>query len=714
MKNSKIIILILIAATLFQSCVKPEFIDLPESSIKSVNDLIIPASFDWKTTKTLNVAIILPDDGDIKPLTITNSAGTTRYFRGYPDDGSRILNTKITIPSYIEELKISYDSANETISNLESKSSLSYDFNTANKSTRKNAVSAVGLGLIANFTLYTAKGAVANTGQSDITGDIGTNDGAITNYGGATGGTTIHTGDVHNANNITRDAISDLNNLVTTLTNTTEPARAHAATFGNETLIPGVYQINSAGTMTTETTLTLDGQGDPGAVFIFKFVGAFTTGAGATVALINGASPENIFWLAGGAIPMAANTTMIGNVISNPGAVSMAAGGKLNGRMLSTKGAVNTDQMTAFIPEQNQIKITSKCDDVNPNVIFTITNTGSDMVSEQVYTLFKNNNQVISDTYQLDAGVTLEVTSAAITDEVFKLIITIPNGGNLEETIQGCGDFPSEQYRGSLAYEDLYPGKGDSDFNDLVLNYDFKISKNNQEVVQSITATFVIRAFGASTHNGFGFTLPTVDPNDIVSVSGCDVTNNNVFNIAGNGLENNQNKATIIVFDDVYKIMPPTGGGTGANTQTSYGYTEPITMVVEINFDDINNPMTFSELNIGTFNPFMIVGTTVDGAPGARGREIHLPHYEPSDLFDNSYFQSVSDDSSPNEGRYFVTANNLPWAINVTEEFHWVIEFEDITKAYNMFGDWAQNNGTIFPDWYKNNTGFRNNSLIYN
>jgi hypothetical protein len=35
-----------------------------------------------------------------------------------------------------------------------------------------------------------------------------------------------------------------------------------------------------------------------------------------------------------------------------------------------------------------------------------------------------------------------------------------------------------------------------------------------------------------------------------------------------------------------------------------------------------------------------------------------------------------SDRSSPTNGRYFVTANNLPFAIDVAETFDWVVEYQ--------------------------------------
>jgi hypothetical protein len=66
--------------------------------------------------------------------------------------------------------------------------------------------------------------------------------------------------------------------------------------------------------------------------------------------LINGASSENVFWLATGAVAMAASTSISGNIIANPGAVSMGAGGELNGRMLTLVGTVSLLDCSTLIP----------------------------------------------------------------------------------------------------------------------------------------------------------------------------------------------------------------------------------------------------------------------------------------------------------------------------------------------------------------------------
>ncbi len=72
--------------------------------------------------------------------------------------------------------------------------------------------------------------------------------------------------------------------------------------------------------------------------------------------------------------------------------------------------------------------------------------------------------------------------------------------------------FPASGF-GTLAFEDLWPGKGDYDFNDLVIDYQFLITTNTSNYVESVQGTFIIRAIGASFENGFGFQLsPVINP----------------------------------------------------------------------------------------------------------------------------------------------------------------------------------------------------------
>lgn len=123
----------------------------------------------------------------------------------------------------------------------------------------------------------------------------------------------------------------------------------HTITFGSgETLLPGVY--STAAALSIAGVLTLDGGGDPNALFIFKSIAAINTGAGTSVVLINGASACNIFWIAEGAAAMGAGTIMKGTLLAHGGAVAMGAEGSLEGHMFSTGGAIAFGPGTAIIP----------------------------------------------------------------------------------------------------------------------------------------------------------------------------------------------------------------------------------------------------------------------------------------------------------------------------------------------------------------------------
>ncbi len=256
---------------------------------------------------------------------------------------------------------------------------------------------------------------------------------------------------------------------------------------------------------------------------------------------------------------------------------------------------------------------------------------------------------------------------------------------------------------GTLAFEDLWPGKGDYDFNDLVLDYQFEITTNTGNMVQHVKGTFVIKAFGASFENGFGFQLSSaINPTD-VTVTGSRLTEN-IITLSGNGTEAGQTIPTIIVYDNAFAQMPHPGMGIGVNTEEDAPYVDPVTIVIDMEFTP--NTYSYNDLDIANFNPFIFVNKD-------RSVEVHLPDYPPTALADQALFGTYEDDSDPATGRYYKTVNNLPWAINIYESFDYPIEKQEIVWAYLKFATWATSGGTTFEDWYKDLTGYRNDALIY-
>ena len=197
------------------------------------------------------------------------------------------------------------------------------------------------LGTAASFALFSGVGAVGNTGVSQITGNVGTNVGAITGFGNVNGA-------MHTADAATAQAAIDLQTAWFYLSTLTPTSAIGPVLGSGQTLFAGVYTIAAAGSVVGP--LNLDAQGNPNAVFVITTGGALTTAAGATVNLINGAMACNVFWVAEGAISMAASTTMRGTLIAHNGAIDMGAGGTLEGRELSTAGAVSVYGTLAYTP----------------------------------------------------------------------------------------------------------------------------------------------------------------------------------------------------------------------------------------------------------------------------------------------------------------------------------------------------------------------------
>ncbi len=204
-----------------------------------------------------------------------------------------------------------------------------------------NFAQAPELGTAAEFVLFSTDGAVSNSGISQLTGNVGTNNGSSTAFGNVNG--VMHDGDTVSVK-CAADLLIAYNQL-----NSAVPAFFPAPLLGNgDTLIAGVYSISEATTLNLD--LTLDAEGDPDAVFIFQIDGPLSTNADSKIKLINGALACNVFWKVEGLVSMASGTFMRGTIVANNAAIEMNTGDTLEGRALSTTGAVTVDGVLAYTP----------------------------------------------------------------------------------------------------------------------------------------------------------------------------------------------------------------------------------------------------------------------------------------------------------------------------------------------------------------------------
>jgi hypothetical protein len=105
---------------------------------------------------------------------------------------------------------------------------------------------------------------------------------------------------------------------------------------GGRILVPGVYCQTSSPPLTG--VLTLNGAG----VYIFQEGSTLITGSSASVVLINGALPCQVFWQVGSSATIATSTTFVGTIMALT-SISMQTGATLSGRALARNGAVTLD-----------------------------------------------------------------------------------------------------------------------------------------------------------------------------------------------------------------------------------------------------------------------------------------------------------------------------------------------------------------------------------
>ncbi|MBI9035069.1 MAG: LruC domain-containing protein [Bacteroidales bacterium] len=255
---------------------------------------------------------------------------------------------------------------------------------------------------------------------------------------------------------------------------------------------------------------------------------------------------------------------------------------------------------------------------------------------------------------------------------------------------------------GTVVFEDLWPGIGDYDFNDLVMGYRFKTVTNASNDVVEIFAYFFLRANGAVLENGFGFELPDAVGGlmtDLV-VSGYTHADGYITINGTTKLESGQTNPVIIVNDNVSNSMDGY-----SNTEQWRPYVSPVALTITMT--PSGGPYTAGDFSISTWSPFLIIDKT-------RGSELHLLDYVPTDLMNTALFGIYSDASVPATNDYYKTSTNLPWALDFPVWYNYPIEKADISTAYLHFVEWAESSGASYTDWYTNTgAGYRNTSKIY-
>ena len=680
----------------------------------TMSDLKISDDFDWKMIKTVDVQITIPDESNRKITKILSLDRNTMYFNGYPEDDSNVLKTKVTFPSFVENVLIEYGQgiAGKVVSIAGDTKTLSASLINNFKSTDWETHST------ASQSIYTSSLPSCTLTLTGNLGNITINNGSVYCVDEGTivivdkirfkGGTLYVKGKL-----IVNDKIYvNGNNDAYVYVSSTGEIEANQISFNHFT------EFINHGTVTDAS----NGGPSVDANMLFENFGTMSC---------HGIVNKSEDFLNAGILNVDGQFNNNGVGI-NEGTINVTGS---NGHFNNSGNPDNTfyNYCKIFVEQhfnQNSkfyhygyLEVEKKTNITGGGNTFMVMGLFSLIVTEDLQISGKVEGPDESGAKFKIANET-KLTGAANLNGYIQFcdadgIIEVDNATKGTHIDFGCdlvipenecnpGDGPvtppdPETFAGTLAFEDLWPGKGDYDINDLVVAYNFEVTKNAQEKVEHITATFTVRAFGAALHNGFGFSFPNVIPSDIVAVSGYHIQSGSIYSLAGNGVENGQSKATFIVLDDPFNIMQHPGSGIGVNTDYPAPYVNPVTLVLEIEFAE--GAVTYSQLDIGNFNPFIVISQI-------RGMEVHLPDYPPTDLHDPSYFRTFADDTNP-PSKYYMTQENLPWAINIPAQFDYPVERQIILGAYYHFAEWAESSGTSYLDWFKDLPGYRNASVIY-
>ena len=209
------------------------------------------------------------------------------------------------------------------------------------------AVTALDLDTAESFAVLAGAGitVAAPVNSTVITGDIGTF--PTTTISGL--GNVVLNGVNHAGDGVTQQAKIDLvSTYGDAVGRTPDVIFPLVHNIGGLTFESGVYKAPSSLAITG--VVTLDGLGDPNAVWIFQMFSTLTTASSSKVNLINGAQASNVFWQVGSSATIGTSTDFKGTIIALD-SITLTNSATIAGRALALNGAVTMDNNIVAIPE---------------------------------------------------------------------------------------------------------------------------------------------------------------------------------------------------------------------------------------------------------------------------------------------------------------------------------------------------------------------------
>ena len=190
-------------------------------------------------------------------------------------------------------------------------------------------VSTVSLGGCQNVAIQAGTAMTFGGTMTTInSGDIGISPGTS-----ITGNYQLRSGTAHNNDAFAAQCTADLKRAYQQAS-TQSCTNLIASDLGGLTLSAGVYCTPSGKFIVSAGTVTLDGQGNPYAEWIFQTESTLVTAGATSFQLVNNARAANVFWAIGSSATLGSSSSLVGTILAQV-SITFGSGSSIIGRGLA-------------------------------------------------------------------------------------------------------------------------------------------------------------------------------------------------------------------------------------------------------------------------------------------------------------------------------------------------------------------------------------------
>jgi LruC domain-containing protein len=265
---------------------------------------------------------------------------------------------------------------------------------------------------------------------------------------------------------------------------------------------------------------------------------------------------------------------------------------------------------------------------------------------------------------------------AAGREEAPTVILTNPPAEDDTLSISSWNYFPSASSFYVVGYEDLYPYKGDYDFNDLTVAYRIQYGLNSDGDVVAVQGLAYLVTRGSSFSHDWRLAI-TLPPGADGVVS-CSLTPDYRYPLLqescpGQDGALQEGLFDLAVFSDTLVIFPDPAGSLFVNSQRLYSAPWNLKFFPGPKAEfrlDFDAPVTAAGLQSPPYDPYLFVRDT--------NQEVRLMEVDPA-------YQDI---------------DGYPFGMLLTDNWKPPLEFTDTAVAYPQFDEFVSSEGASSTAWY--------------